>query len=61
MSIHPNSHKAGPKIDESSKRQAMKTLNTNMKRELDFSTLFAFFSPVLGVLVGFLGLLLFAR
>lgn len=39
----------------------MKTLSNYMNRGCDFSTLFALISPVLGILFGFLGLLIFAR
>jgi hypothetical protein len=42
-------------------QQAMKTLNTIVKHQWDFSTFFVVISPVLGVLLGFLGLLIFAR
>jgi hypothetical protein len=43
------------------KRQEMKTLNTIVKQEWGFSTWFVFMSPLLGVLLGFLSLLIFAR
>jgi hypothetical protein len=39
----------------------MKTLNTMVKHQWDFSTFFAVISPVLGVLLGFVGFLIFAR
>lgn len=39
----------------------MKTPITTLKQERDISTWFAFLSPALGVLGGFLTLLIFAR
>ena len=39
----------------------MKTPITTLKLERNFSAWFAFLSPALGVLIGFLTLLIFAR
>gem|GEM_PF-6379689 len=39
----------------------MKQITPKAKAEWDFSTCFAFASPLIGLLIGFLSLLLFAR
>lgn len=41
--------------------EAMKPLNTRVKHLWDFSIWFVFMSPVLGALLGFVSLLIFAR
>ena len=43
------------------KCQGMETLDPIVRHEWDFSTWFAFLSPVLGVALGFLSLLILAR
>jgi hypothetical protein len=43
-------------------QKIMKSLSTQVaKVEFDFATCFALLSPLIGIVVGFLGLLLFAR
>jgi len=50
-----------PKVADQLKRKEMKTLSTTMNDKWDFSTWFVVTSPVLGVVFGFLSLVLFAR
>lgn len=61
MPIQLISRKAGEITNGSSQRQEMKTVTTTVKPKLNLSTWFVVLSPALGVLFGFLSLLIFAR
>jgi hypothetical protein len=61
MSIHLTNPVEAQETNESIEPREMKTSITIVKHEWDFPTWFVFMRPVLGVLFGFLSLLVFVR